>query len=119
MLSKKSQQNIQAFLTRVMRTDNNRPSAKASRLLPNCDGPKRFFVCDGAVYANLYEMTEGLKIMHDKTFTSHVNKEKNDFMNWVRDVFGDQRLAKEIAKINQPRGMAKKVEARIKTLQKM
>lgn len=90
-----------------------------SKILPSCENDKRFFVCDGTVYANLYELFEGLKTMHEETFFHHVTGQKNDFMNWVRDVFGDQRLAKEIAKLNKPNTMAKKVEARIQVLQKI
>lgn len=89
-----------------------------SKLLISADNEKRFFACNGAVYENYYQLLEGLKSMTGETFTRHVNKEKNDFMNWVRDVFGDNRLAKEIAKLNYSEIMAKKVEGRIKVLQK-
>ncbi len=89
-----------------------------SKLLSACSKDKTFYVCDGSVYTNLYELVDGLKTMKEHTFKYHVNHQKNDFMNWVRDVFDDQRLAKEIAKIDTPGGMSKKVRSRIHVLQR-
>ena len=91
---------------------------KKSKLLPSCQSDKRFYVCDGTHYSNYYEFFNGLKTMEEKTFIYHANENKNDFASWVRNVFEDHRLAKEIAKLSTPRGMAKKVEGRIKVLQK-
>src|SRR3989344_6172432 len=105
-------QNIENFLKTVMSTERHQSQIKAvSKLLPKCTEDKKFYVCDGAVYSSLYELVDGLKMINEPTFKYHVNAQKNDFMNWVRDVFGDALLAKEIAKIPHPRGMAKKIEA--------
>lgn len=111
---------VENFLKNVMNVDNNRsnPVQAISKLLPSCPADKKFYVCDGAVYSSLYELVDGLKTMNQSTFRYHVNPQKNDFMNWVRDVFGDALLAREIAKIPHPVGMAKKVEGRIKVLQR-
>lgn len=114
----KTQENVQQFFKNFMNADLNKSSIKTvSKILPQCPADKKFYACDGAVYSSLYELVDGLKMMKDETFKCHVNSQKNDFMNWVRDVFDDQRLAKEIAKIPHSRGMAKIVEARIKVLQ--
>ena len=89
-----------------------------SKLLPSVNHEKRFFANNGETYSNYYELLEGLRAMDSATFYHHVNGNKNDFMNWVRDVFSDKRLAKEIAKLPWPEITAKKVEERIKSLQK-
>lgn len=75
-----------------------------------------FYVSDGSVYKNYLELLAGLKAMHADTFKYHCNEEKNDFMNWARDVFGDKRLAKDIAACKTKNTMARKVSARIKSL---
>ena len=40
-----------------------------------------------------------LKKMKNETFMHHVNEKKNDFSNWVEEVFGNKRLAEELRKI--------------------
>lgn len=62
-------------------------------ILDDVDGDKRFFVCDGSIIKNLKELGVVLKNMSDETFGYHVNEEKNDFSNWVKDVIGDEELA--------------------------
>jgi len=32
----------------------------------------------------------------DEDFNFHVNEEKNDFANWIRDVFGNEKLASKM-----------------------
>ncbi len=89
-----------------------------SKLLLSVENEKRFFSNNGEVYSNYYELLEGLRAMNSKTFYHHVDGNKNDFANWVKDVFDDKRLAKEITKLSFPEITAKKIENRIKTLQK-
>lgn len=118
-MERKLQKNVENFFKNIM--GDARQTIKifaSSKLLPQCTPDKKFYVCDGAVYGSLYELVDGLKIMTEETFKYHVNAQKNDFMNWIRDVFADPLLAKEIAKIPHPRGMANKIEARIRVLQR-
>jgi H+-transporting ATPase len=42
-------------------------------------------------------LAKGLVAISDDTFAYHVNSERNDFCNWVRDVIGDKKLASELA----------------------
>ncbi len=55
---------------------------------------KLFRLSDGKILRNLQDLKEALQEMDDKTFYEHVNSEKNDFANWVRDLIdidlGDQ-----------------------------
>lgn len=56
-----------------------------------------FFTKDGKVLKNLADLKEELKVMSPEVFSHHVNDQRNDFSNWVNDVFGHERLANKIA----------------------
>ncbi len=59
---------------------------------------KRFVLRDGRVLKNLVELSHALEHMSDDVFNHHVNASKNDFRNWVRDVFSQKALAAELEK---------------------
>ncbi len=88
-------------------------SEKKKKLCVDTEPEKCFWVCDGSVLKNLCELAAALETMNEPTFKYHVNKEKNDFANWVRDVFGDQKLAKGLMKAKTAKATAKQVRARI------
>jgi hypothetical protein len=46
------------------------------------------------------ELAAILDQLEDHIFNHHVNPNKNDFHNWVKDVFEDIELARKIAGIN-------------------
>jgi hypothetical protein len=52
-----------------------------------------FWCCDNRKFTDMKELVEGLNTMSDDTYTYHVNAEKNDFCNWVRDIIKDEELA--------------------------
>ena len=55
-----------------------------------------FFLHNGKILKSLTELTQELKQMDQETFGWHVNQEKNDFYNWVRDILKDAGLAGKI-----------------------
>ncbi len=59
---------------------------------------KRFVLKDGRVLKDLIELAHALEYMSDDVFNHHVNNSKNDFRNWVRDVFSQKELAAELEK---------------------
>lgn len=52
----------------------------------------------GEIIRNIPQLKRMMAKMKDDVFTHHVNSEKNDFSNWVRDVHGDKELAESIKK---------------------
>ena len=52
-----------------------------------------FYVVDGSVLKSLDDLHDAVKRWSDDVFYYHVNDQKNDLGNWVRDVFGMQGLA--------------------------
>jgi hypothetical protein len=60
---------------------------------------KVFYLADGRKLKNLVELTEALETMHEDVFRHHVNDARNDFSNWINDVFKDRELAQEMKSI--------------------
>ncbi|HLD89308.1 MAG TPA: DUF5752 family protein [Candidatus Nanoarchaeia archaeon] len=82
-----------------------------NKLLANVPIDKVFWICDGRILKNIYELNDALQTMTDDTFYYHVNKEKNDFASWIRDVMGGRKLAAELAKARNRLDAAKKIKA--------
>lgn len=57
---------------------------------------KYFYACDGSIIRSKEELFLELQNMPNTVFASHVNSDKNDFYNWIKDVFQDHYLAKNI-----------------------
>ncbi len=54
---------------------------------------KYFILPDGSQLTDLYDLAVCLENIDDQVLRHHVNEEKNDFANWVRDVFKKEDLA--------------------------
>ena len=70
---------------------------------------KYFYVCDGTIIKNINELPDALRNMSPDAFIYHVNEQKNDFFNWVKDVFELSHLARNIKNVKRKETMAKKV----------
>ena len=46
-----------------------------------------FKLVDGKMLKSVPELLEALKNMDDWVYQHHVNQERNDFVNWLRDIF--------------------------------
>lgn len=75
----------------------------------NIPSDKYFYAADGSVIKHLGELPDALRNMSPGTFHHHVNSERNDFYNWVHDVFNNKNLARKIKNIKTKETMAKKV----------
>ena len=91
----------------------------ASRMLGDVPEDKRFWCNDGRVLKNLRELETALKEMSDETFHYHVTEAKNDFTNWVKDVIGDEDLAKDLRRSTVKSVAVKKVIDRIAALKRV
>ncbi len=87
---------------------------KNAKKIVKCDAEKSFYVSDGSVYSTLAQLAKGLKKMHPDTYAYHANEQKNDFHNWVKDVFGEQKLAQKLLSAKDKVQSAKAVEAFLK-----
>jgi hypothetical protein len=90
----------------------------AIRELTDISEDRRFFAADGNTYKNLYELYRALDRMTQEVFDSHVTVYKNDFSKWIRDIFLDFRLSKDLGNASSPRKAAEIVKKRIAYLEK-
>jgi len=66
---------------------------EARRYLADARDENCFWANDGQIIRNLASLLAALRKMKRQIFAYHVNKDKNDFATWIRDVFGDIELA--------------------------
>ncbi|MFH1049215.1 MAG: hypothetical protein V1732_06150 [Patescibacteria group bacterium] len=82
--------------------------------LINADDANLFWVNGNGALRNINELAESLKTMSEETFAHHVNAEKNDFVNWVREILLDKKLAADLKRSKTRSVALKKAEARLK-----
>ena len=70
----------------------------AVQRLGDVAGDKQFWCQNGQVFKNLSDMERAFGRMGNDTFRYHASETKNDFSNWVRDVIGDEKLARDLKK---------------------
>jgi hypothetical protein len=75
---------------------------------------KYFYLAGGSVLKDLKELVSALEKMTKEMFDYHVTKEKNDFANWIENVFNDKKLATDIRKAKTAKIAAQKIKTRIK-----
>jgi hypothetical protein len=98
-----------ATIVRILKED-------AERRLSDVPEEHAFRCCDGRKLRNLAELREALESMTDETFAYHSNGEKHDFSNWVNDIIGDDKLARDLAKSPDRIKASKKVSERLSFL---
>lgn len=91
---------------------------EAKRYLCDAAPEQCFWVNNGPILRNIEEMANALPEMSDETFRHHVNSEKNDFSNWVRDAIGDQALANDLLSSRNKESALKKIRNRLNSLKK-
>ena len=83
--SKKSHSKIKVVLTKI---STGKAQEKHS-----------FVLHDGRKLKSVYELIDELETMNDETFGEYVTDFKNDFSNWIRDVFENKPLSEELHRI--------------------
>ncbi|MEM4397600.1 MAG: DUF5752 family protein [Candidatus Woesearchaeota archaeon] len=83
---------------------------KKLHLTVNAPLNQEFILSNGNRIYNLNELINILKNIEDNIFFYHVNDNKNDFYNWIRDVFGFNELADQIKNIKDKNQMADIIE---------
>ena len=82
--------------------------------LINAKDDQCFWVCNGSILRNIKDLKDSLSKMDKETFLNHVNKEKNDFVAWVKEVLEDSTLANKLARTKTLKSTIKAVEDRLK-----
>lgn len=69
------------------------PIESVKAWLVNCDDSQAFVCIDGQRAKSVKDLVKVFEKMTEETYNYHVNREKNDFANWVQGVFHNGHLA--------------------------
>ncbi|MBI4268019.1 MAG: hypothetical protein HY662_04460 [Chloroflexi bacterium] len=86
------------------------------KLLADAPEEYAFRTNNGHILRNLKDLANELKTMSDETYAFHVNDEKNDFTNWVRDIIKDDTLAEDLRGIRDRARASRAVSRRVTSL---
>ncbi len=90
--------------------------SQAVKYLSKVPDNQAFWCNDGAVLRDVMELKDALANMSDQTFAYHSNEIKKDFSNWLRDIIGDEKLAKDLETAPNREQAVKMVEERCSLL---
>jgi hypothetical protein len=88
----------------------------AKRYLSKVPERVSFWLCTGAQLRSLKELSKVLQEISDDVFRYHVNRDKNDFENWIRDVIHHKELAREISRIKTKETLSRKIDEGVEEL---
>ncbi len=66
-------------------------------ILKDAPETQYFLFCDGHPVKNVTQLADKLEHIKDEVFNHHVTENRNDFVNWIKDVFREIELAEEIS----------------------
>ncbi len=75
---------------------------KAKKMLADAPDQRYFYIDKNRVLKNIYDLLDFFSVASQQEFERFVNREKNDFFNWLKDVFENERLAKAMYKARTP-----------------
>ncbi|MEM4245198.1 MAG: hypothetical protein QW404_00990 [Candidatus Nanoarchaeia archaeon] len=91
----------------------------AERFLNDVPEEYQFWVNDGTTIRNMEQLADALRNMNEETFRYHSNKEKSDFSNWLKDIVGDEKLARDLMKNKNKISAYNKVKERVSLLKRI
>ncbi len=84
----------------------------ALKLLGNIPDQYVFYVHDRRILRNMDDLKTALETMSDETYAYHSNEQKKDFSNRVKDIIGDEKLARDLNRATNRVQAARSVAAR-------
>lgn len=93
--------------------------SEAKSILGRTPDQVSFWLCTNQKLYSLKELADILYNVNDEVFRYHVNKDKNDFENWIRDIIQDRELAREISRIKTKETLTKKISDRVVQLNRI
>ncbi|MBI3036588.1 hypothetical protein HYY73_02430 [Candidatus Woesearchaeota archaeon] len=92
------------------------PVAVAKGMLARVPFQVSFWLCTNENLRSLRDISEALQKATDDVFRYHVNRDKNDFETWIRDIIKDKDLAREIARVKTRDTLIRKITERVDEL---
>lgn len=69
-----------------------------------------FYYHNGSVVRDVAELIRAIEAGSDEDFYHHVSEGKNDFSEWIKNVYSDEELAKEVRKAASKQETLEKLE---------
>lgn len=88
----------------------------AKKILSDVESSKEFVLHrNGHIthIKNIVDLKIELEQMSEKEFKHHVNQDKNDFANWIKDCIGDEKLSKDFLHSSDKKSMIGLLKSRI------
>ena len=75
-----------------------------------------FYVKDGPVIKSVKELSDALENnnISDESFQYHINNNDNDFVNWIKGVYGEEKLAKKLKRVKKKDTFIKNINESLK-----
>ncbi|MAG16150.1 hypothetical protein CMO88_03750 [Candidatus Woesearchaeota archaeon] len=93
--------------------------AEARRILRKVPNTDMFWLCTNENLKSLSELALSLEKVNDDIFRYHVNRDKNDFEVWIREVIKDKELAREIARVKTKETLIRKINERVSSIKRI
>ena len=74
--------------------------ARVANLTRDIPDHQYFVLANGAPVKHVGELAAILDQLEDHVFNHHVSPERNDFHNWIKDVFQDVELARKVVGVD-------------------
>jgi len=87
--------------------------SRAKRILRIVPVSKSFWLCTNEYLRSLNTLAVSLENATDDVFRYHVDKYKNDFSTWVKDIIDDKDLAREISRIKTRYTLVRKIRENV------
>ena len=113
------------IVTKTTRVRKERPAAaagttgtvtiersQAERYLARVPDEKAFWLHDGRVLRDMKDLRDALAGISEEDYKYHTGESKNDFSNWVREVIGDEHLARDLGSASDKEQAARIVDER-------
>ena len=92
------------------------PAGVAKAILAKVPLQVSFWLCTNENLRSLRDISDALQKATDDVFRYHVNRDKNDFETWIRDIIKDKDLAREIARVKTRDTLIRKITERVDEL---
>lgn len=85
---------------KITKKEEHISSKAVKKCAPVEAAPEQYFILpDGRQIKSVEQLALMMDQIKDEDFSFHVNEEKNDFANWIRDVFGKEDLADKLVEL--------------------
>lgn len=81
---------------KIMSEPIHHDTALAIEIIKTAPKNREFYLVDGRKLKDLRELALSLGDLPDQAFWHHVNDARNDFANWIEEIFEEKELARTL-----------------------